>query len=229
MTTLTLSARQFDTLVAPVIPHAATGLPVLEAVLVRTSGQYVTALATDRYKIGFHRIQLDEAPPAGFRALLPLQVLAQIRRLFRVTRGHDPVLSLDIDGDTLRVTAADVLSGASFGGLTGASLTFSLDRLGEFPRIDHLVRDALTAEPGPDAVPMNVNPTFLASFKTGQPPRVGMQITSTGGEHKPWLIRVGDDFVGLIVPIRFGANDAPGDADTWLPLLDADKREEKAA
>lgn len=233
MTTITLTATQLRDLVTPVLPHASKDvtLPILTALRIRTTGQYVTAIATDRYRIGFQRIALDPAPEAGFDATVYVGALKQILGIFRPTRAHNPTLSLTVEGEKLTVAAADTLDSAfgARGGFVGASLTFQLVN-GDYPKLDRLVRDALEGEPEQAAMAATFNPEFLADFRIGQPRHQPMRISPTGAATRPWLIRIGDDFLGLLVPVRFAdAASTPGDPASWLALLDAPTEAEKPA
>lgn len=216
-----LTARDLDALTASVIPHAETDrtFPLLGSVLIRSAGDYVTAIATDRYRIALKRLVPAERPDNGFRAVVPVAALKQIKTIFRARRDHDPALRLVVDEDSLVVTVIDGLTGADFGAATGAYLRFALT-VGEYPKIDKLVRKALDAKVPDEAFQMTVNPTFLASFKAGQPSAEPMQVTPTG-ENQPWLIRVGDDFIGLLVPVRFGGGETANTPESWDVLLDA--------
>ncbi|MGW8565696.1 hypothetical protein [Isoptericola sp. NPDC055881] len=232
--TLTISAKELGALVAPVIPHAERGsafsTQILEAVLVRKAGEYVTALATDRYKIGFQRLAISDTVQAddGFRAAIPVVAIKHIRTVFRATKVHNPVLRLTVEGDQLHVEIADGFD-TERGAITGASLRFALAG-GEYPRVDHLVREALEAKPPAEAMAMNVNPNFLAEFRIGQPLHTPITITPTRHPNSPWLVRVGADFVGLIVPVRFaGEGEETSRKDEWLALLDPAEPKTKAA
>lgn len=231
MTAITLTATQLRDLVTPVIPHASKDqtLPVLTALRIRSAGKYVTAIATDRYRIGFQRIEPTQAPAAGFDAAVPVPVLKRVMAMFRPTRWHNPVLELAVDAERLRVSLTDTMTDqqqtsgtGDVDGLAGASLTFTLRTDFPYPNIDRLIREALEGVPDEAAMAAVFNPEFLADFRLGQPRHEPMRITATGGPARPWLIRIGDDFIGLLVPVRFTSDQgAPGDTTSWLPLLEA--------
>jgi len=226
MTTITLTARELTALVAPVIPHASKDitLPLLCSVFVRSSGPWVTALATDRYRMAFQRVRPAEAPGEDFAAVIPLGVLARIRSTFKADRVTDPIITLTVDDETLVVTTAGALDG-----MVGASFEFRLhSKASAWPKVDRLIHEALTAD-APAATQMHVNPNLLADFRIGQSRYQAMRATPTGDDTKPWLLRIGEDFIGLIVPIRGAKAAEAADSDTWLPLLDVAKVEAKAA
>lgn len=230
MTTLTLTATQLRDLVTPVIPHASKDdtLPSLTSVRIRTAGHYVTAIATDRYRIGFQRLLLEEQPPEGFDALVPVRVLKRMLTLFRPTRWHNPTLSLTVDQLRMTVASADALTDD---GMLDASLTFGLAEEGVSPRnvLDRLVAEALAGKPDGEAMVPAFNPHFLADFRLGQPQHIPMRISATGKVNKPWLVRIGEDFIGLIVPVRQTDGVEAADVDSWLPLLSVPAEEPKAA
>lgn len=238
MTAITLTATQLRDLLTPVIPHASKDetLPTLRAVHIRTAGKYVTAIATDRYRIGFQRVALDPEPEAGFDAVLSAVAIKRLLALFRPSRSHNPAVRLTIDGARITAAAASTLDDGEQpnmwflgDGLAGASLTFQLVD-GDYPKVDRLIRDALNSKAEDAAMAPSFNPEFLADFRIGQPKHIPMQISATGPVKKPWLIRIGDDFIGLLVPVRYAdPATAPGDTDTWLPLLDVPAEAEKPA
>jgi hypothetical protein len=222
MTTITLTSRELTALVAPVLPHASMDvtIPTLMSILIRSTGPWVTAIATDRYRIGMQRLRPDTEPGDGFMAAIPLRALARIRSLFKATRYNDPVLTFTVDDGTIVVTAVDTLIG-----LTGASLSF--DVVKDYPKIDRLMVEALNAPPVETASRAVINPALLADFAVGQPSHIPAHITPTGPDNKPWMIRIGDDFIGLVVPIHGGSPLV--DATTWLPLLTVAPTEPVAA
>ena len=235
MTAITLTASQLRDLLAPVMPHASKDdtVGILVAVRIRTAGKYVTAIATDRYRIAFQRVALDPAPEPGFDALVAVRVLKRILTIFKPGRMHDPALTLTVTDTRLTVTAADTIEqaqGLDDGGLIGASMTFQLVD-GDYPKIDRLVRDALNGKPEDTAMAPSFNPAFLADFRIGQPRNTPMRIEPTGPVNKPWLIHIGEDFIGLLVPIRYSiASSAPDQDDArWLELLDEPQAEETQA
>lgn len=221
-TTVHLTANRLRALLTPVIPLADKGdtMPVLNAVLLRSTNKHLTATATDRYRLGIQRVPIDDAPKKPLRAVLGLRDAKSILAIFKPTRTHDPLLSLTFTGDKVTVATADGMAA----GLEG-SLTWALER-GEYPYVDSLVIDAFKDDgTSSDAV---INPTFLADFRhatafAGEPLVVRVR------QHKPWAIRVGYDFIGVQMPIRGGAatfNFAAA-LDGWV--LDTEPKKEKVA
>lgn len=225
MNELTLTARQLRELVDPVVPLAArTGdLPVLNTVLVETRGEYVTATATDRFRLGICRIKLgtdDEpvVPPMGFRALIGLRELRTILAFFKSDRYSNPSLKLKQETESLTVSQA-----GAFDGVLGAELTIELAR-GEYPTIVSVLRDALAlTEPQTE---QSFNAAFLADFKHAI--RHGESLTVRMGRGRtPAVVTVGEHFVGAIMP-RTDVHGAEGVRDQWLTFL-ADVAGKKAS
>lgn len=222
--TITLTASELTRLVGPVVPHVSTDgvLPLLCAVLVRVRSGWVTAAATDRYRMAMQRVRPETPPDEGFAAVIPTAVLTRVRAVFKKSRQYDPVLTLSVTGEELTVRAADGLDGIT----SGVSMAFYLrERPASYPNLDKMIRDALTATAG-DPRPLAVGPANLAAFKTGQPPNVHLNLTPGRDLKDPWLVQCGEDFVGMIAPVTDRtASERAG----WLGLLDAPAAEEKAA
>ncbi len=214
---VTLTARDLTALVAPVLPFTEKDgtLPVLGAVKIEARGKWLVATATDRYRIAMQRIALEPPPDKGFAALIPVAVLARIRSTFKHTRRSNPALRLSLKGDELRVSAAE-----EFEGLFDASFGFRLiNPVSDFPDLTPLIVKALKAEPAP-STEVALNAHFTADFATAATTAQPMKLSPTGnGKKDPWMVRIGEDFLGLIVPIRFAA-DAPHDERAeWLSLI----------
>jgi hypothetical protein len=218
MSSITITARELTSLVGPVLPHASKdgSLPLLASILIRSNGPWLTAIATDRYRMGFKRIKPATAPGEDFAVALPLAILARIRSVFAANRVTDPEITLTIDGTKLHVTSTGALDG-----LIGASLDFHLMfPAKDFPKIDRILRGALTAElpTGPSVMP--VNPHLLADFRLGHDRNP--QMTVTRGGEKMWLIRIGADFLGVIVALNYGTGDfTEAERGDWAEMLAA--------
>lgn len=229
MSTITVTARELTALVASVIPHASKDetLPLLCSVFVRSAGPWITAIATDRYRLGFQRIRPAEAPGEGFAAIIPLRVLARIRSTFKADRVTDPIIALTVDGEKLTATTTGALDG-----MVGASFEFRLyDVASKWPNVDRLLADALGADVPTGSSRLLVNPSILADFRLGQSRYETMRVTPTGPDNKPWLVRIGDHFIGLVVTVRGGTTGEvePAERSAWLDLLVGAKSEAKAA
>lgn len=218
---ITLTASSLAALVKPVLPFAAQDgeLPVLNAVLIQTQGAFLTATATDRYRLAIQRLAyLDkDAPP--FSLLVALRDLRQILGLFKATRKDDRELTITIDGDgKFTVTA----SGALDGFLAAKMAWRCID--GQYPRIRKLLRDALAQK---DQLPaIHVNPHYLADFAGAAPRHVPMRVWGSDPA-QPLAIAIGEDFVAALMPIRTA--EQRYDPDSWTPLLGTDETKDEAA
>lgn len=227
--TITLTATELRDLVASVTPHTSTDgtLTLLCSVRVTVRDGRVLAASTDRYSLAFNRVRPAATPDPEFAAIIPTAVLARIQSIFKPTRLLNPQLALSVEDDVLTVRSLDGLDGIT----VGASLAFALHhKPADYPKIDGLLHYALT-HPAETTPSMRVTPAFLASFKVGQPIQTPLEIAaaeSRGGPRVQWLIRCGEDFIGLLVPVFGAPLPAP---DGWLALLDApsDQKVEDAA
>lgn len=198
MNPLTITARTFKELVDPVVPLASRDhmLPILNTVVIETRGEYVTATATDRFRLGICRTKLgteDEpvSPPEGFRAVIGTRELRTLLAVFKAARYDDPVLSLEVDDDKLTVTQAGGLDG-----VLGASMSIIL-ATGQYPEVVKVLTDALDSDKTPAEAQFNA--AYLGDFKHAV--RHGEPITMRFGEGRlPTVVTVGDYFIGAIMP-----------------------------
>lgn len=99
---ITITACELRDLVSPVLPLASKDsmLPILNAVLIETDGKWLSASATDRFRLGIKRIEkrpTEDDPTtewAPFRAVVPLPALRSLLSVFKPSRHLDPELTL---------------------------------------------------------------------------------------------------------------------------------------
>lgn len=217
MNDLTIDLRAFKRLAESVIPFASNdvGLPSLNAVNFETRGEYLLATATDRFRLVCKRLK---APEGGtwpeWSALLPVSTLKAIFQTYKAQRfSVDPLLTLTIDGEALRVHGDTALVD-----LLDASVTYPIVN-GEFPKVGKLFRDALADEG--QASNVAVNPKFLATYANcTSEPSLAMRVTDPT---KPILFADGQDFLGLLMPRkRFDSSNSSNgfpDVSSWDALL----------
>lgn len=197
---ITITARTLHALIDPVLPCASSdiGLPVLNGVLIESRGKWLTATATDRFRLGVKRIGSPdgEAWPE-FRAVVSTRSLRNIFATFKPQRGLDPELDLAIEGDRLSVKASGGLDD-----MAGASASYWLVD-GEYPKADRLLRKALDAEPQP--IEQAFNWQHLSAFKAADKIGVGLRVKAGGGPTDPLLV-VGDDFLGILMPRKISGD-----------------------
>ena len=215
--TVALNASQFRFLVAPVIPLAektSWGLPVLNAVLIEGVGQYLTATATDRYRIGVQRIKVD-VDVSGFTALVSIRSLRSILSIFKTTRKFNPELTFTVTDTTFAVEAVGAIS-VDIGFVSGSMAWPLVD--GEYPKVRNIIADAhARASEGDDLL----NPAFLADFQSAQ--HHGEPMLMRGSPGHAYFVQIGADFVGAIMPVR--ASDAPMFDVEWVTYFAAAKTE----
>ena len=195
-TKIEIGVHELRDLVAGVIPLAdtGTGLPVLECVLLRGHGDQITATATDRYRIGISRV--DVQAPDGFRALVRAVDLKAILKTFRPTRNTSPTLTLDFDDGYVSVSST-----GSMIDFAGATIRYRLDD-GEFPKADSIVAsDGDTVD-----IPAGTafNPKFLGGFDAARrSPADPLVIRAIGHPMATRMqLSIGDYFVGALMSMR---------------------------
>ena len=214
-TVLQIKASQFKRLVEPVLPFADKGdtLPILEAVMFRSHGGRLYAHATDRYRLGVQRVEAEVAD--GLTFLLASKSIRAILNLYRGTKLHDPDLVLTVTADSLRVAGAGSL------GFSSDSYTTWPLTPGDYPTVGTLITQAATrALEG--VAPTSVNAAFLGDFKMAAVHAEGIEpVRMWTSPNKPNLIRVGDDFIGVLMPVRYtgDADRGPALGDDWAALL----------
>lgn len=176
-------------------------LPMLYGVQLEADGKRLHARATDRFTLGISTT-VYEGP--AFKVFLPMPEVDLLRAFTRPGRGwrktriatlhctpQATILRVSIDGATVSVPAGRV----------------------EFPKFRQLFPSTGT-EVEAFTGGMGFNPAYLARFG-----RVGGRHSGARyyqqGRNKPMVVTVGDDFVGLIMPVR-----TPDDQASRLSLPD---------
>ena len=215
--TVTMKASQVRALFEPILPFTDKGvsLPSLTCALVTSTGGHLYALATDRYRIGVQRVKVGDSLPDGLRFLIERSSMRGILALYKVSRADDPELTLAIEDSRLTITGA-----GSFGFLD-SSTSWSLPSH-EFPKVSQvLVQACELAAKG--TAPTALNAAYLADFRAAVP-RIGNQpMRIWAQESLPSLVRIGDDFIGALMPVRSVGHDYADGAlgDEWLAALGA--------
>jgi hypothetical protein len=203
---ITLTASQFKSLVAPVLPFASRDdmLPVLNSVLVESRGKWLSSTATDRFRVGVKRIEKattedDQAAEwPAFRALVSVRSARSVLDLFKPRRHFNPEMTLTVDGERL------IVEGSGGFDLFDASRFEHTLVDGEYPKTDSLFRTALATPAAKRVGEVGVNPAFLADFKAaaGSPT---LRIVTGGkpdiaGKGNPLVVTDDDGFIGLLMP-----------------------------
>ena len=211
--TIETTARGLHALLDPVLPFAgkASDLPILSTVRLCSKGKWVTATTTDRYRLAMQRREI--AAPDGWSVLVNVSDIKAIFATFKATRAIDPEVLLTFDSSTLRVEGRSMFSGGQF----SAALTFDLYP-GEYPAVGSLLTEAFGGTMQATSTSLNV--AFLADFQQAarlNEPNMHFFVR----DHKPCGIAIGDDFRGVIMPVRY-ATEKDAEAFAWDGALFAD-------
>lgn len=223
MSGLTLTARQFRTLVEPVVPLAGTDamIPVLNAVQILGEGKWLTATATDRFRVGIKRIEkhaTDDDPTTEwpeFSALIPLRSVRSILATFKPTRGFDPAMTLTVEDDRLIVEADGAFA------LFDSSRFVHYLQAGEYPEVRSVIRDALAVPDDERASRVVISPSKFADFKACGATSLRIHL---GRPHKPLVVTDDNGFIGALMPQRGGVPE-----ESWDDLLGVTEAKEDAA
>ena len=192
--TIDITAKQFARLVRPLVPLANKDgmLPTLHAIKFETQADHLVGSATDRFRMGIHRVRLDD-PPADTSFILSLGSVARIVALFKPTRFGDPALRFTIEDDRVRV---DHSGGLDF---MDASVAFPIVD-GDFPNLRGIINKAIqtASEPAKDVA---FNAAFLADFRHAITDATPLVIRASVGR-TPSLFLAGDDFIGALMPVN---------------------------
>lgn len=227
MTAIVLGADRLAELVTPIIPLAGRDdyMPVINAVLIESDGKWLSASATDRFRIGIKRIEkyaTDDDPATEwpqFRALVPLRSIKAILAMHKPRRGAlPPDLTLTVADNSLTVEAV-----GAFDLFDSARFTYTL-QAGDFPAVRSLIRDALAKPADERATDFGINPDFMADFKAvGRTLRVVTGPTRANGDKGPLILTDNNGFIGVLTPRRIVEA-----SEDWTDFL-AEKPEPKKA
>lgn len=222
---VTLLYSELRALLAPVIPFAGADdmLPILQRVAVATSGPYLVAQATDRFTAGFQRIQPSTPVDGEFTLLLQASDAKRMLNLLRPLRGSDPKVAIAVDEHGVVHVSADDAGLAL--GFRGIDVSFSSPVIGDgFPDLVSVLPKDLTDTVGE----VGLNLDLLTKFRTalelnkdgGNKRRLPFAIHMPTSVGKPITITAGDDFVGIIMPLRPEDHAGiPAQLDTWRTMI----------
>lgn len=184
MITFTAHGADIGRAFRAVLPHVAKDDHVasLGAVQVRSAGGRELAFAaTNRYTLGTWSLALDE-PVDAFEILVPgSEVTRLLKALVAKTRW-----TFTVDGDRCRV-GDSVWTSITLGSIAGTA---------QFPGTAALIPSVTET----DITGVSLDPRQLALFakaaRIGQPMRLSW---GTKGATGPTVVRIGDQFVGLIM------------------------------
>jgi hypothetical protein len=192
-----LPVGMVETLLDPVIPLASTDsiLPLINRVRMRRSGPWMIATASDRYVAGASRQRANgDCPLDGWAVEIPLDQAKQLVSLAKqYRRARWMVMPLALDGGRLACGH-------------DAELVFDLPRE-PMPPIEALIKN-MTEERAPNpGAPFGLNADLIKRFSAAQRvyggyPGTGRVLTLAHGKGLAITVRVGEDFVGVIMGCR---------------------------
>jgi hypothetical protein len=199
MSTLTIKARDFAALVAPVKPHAGRDdmFPVLNAIRFEVRNGYLLAMATDRFRLAIHR---TETEAVSFTATVRVREVENLLRIFKPQRGQDPELVMSVHETEGKQFLRVEQTGAFGFDFIDASMSFPLE-VGEFPNIAKLIGETLAEEPSEGGREFGLNAVFLADWRHTAKQGRALVIRSHS-PLRPVVFAAGDDFIGLQMPMR---------------------------
>lgn len=188
--TITLQTNELVRILKEAALFARTepDIPVISAVHVEARGGNLVAVATDRFVLGASKTELDE--PGQFLAVLSLRQVKTITQLAGAGKQCFSTVAIDADDKQVRVAFS-----------SGETLTLPAEvtERGAHTKWLELLESA--PDSGPSKA-MHINPQLLAKFARLQGGRSSRMSMHFFGHAKPIRVTVGDDFVGLVMPVR---------------------------
>lgn len=200
METLTLTASEFRALVGPVLPMAGRDyeLPVLTSVQIESDGEWLSASATDRFRLGIKRIKkraTDEDPTTAwpeFKALIPTRAIKSLLASYKPRRGTmDPTITLTVEDGKLTAEAVGL-----FDLFDAARFVHHLEG-GEFPNLRSVMRKAMELPADERGFEVGFNPAFMADFKGTGASTLRLLM---GTPKTPMIFTDDDGFIGCLMP-----------------------------
>lgn len=231
-TTLSLTVPQLHQLLAPVVPLASADgdiIPVLNAVHLRTVGKQLLAEATDRYRAGCTKVELEKAPRRPLDVVLPLPAAKYLLHTWRAKMGRNhpgeqltlqyaPCADLD-DNDTPTHGGILTVTGRTPHGHTSLQLEL---HAGTFPDVAAIIREGLQG-----TKVAAIRPELFAGFAAAAAPGVPLELAThqarQEGSPRRLHITAGDAFVGVLMPVRSSSDEDDPRPAEWAKLLGDDK------
>jgi hypothetical protein len=200
---VTVKAGAFSQVLADVLPHITDDFELLRVVCLRAADGTLTATATDRYTLGQSRIACvgDAIPDRTLISSAHAKFLSDLLAPMRDRSG--PAITIGVSDGVFRLTWQDF----SVPGMPQKiDLSLSTKNLQDFPVYEKLL-DHAAQQTANLAGPIGLNPTLLARFavpcRWNDVPEFHVRTaTSTV------LVRIGDHFTGLIMPVRLAGGRA---------------------
>lgn len=183
-----------------------TVLPALAAVKYEVTEHGLIVTSTDRFMVGFNRVAIDQdavtddtglvfflAPPDRKSLLAWLAPLKTARNSTPVMVHYcDGTVEVsDYDGNRVRVATADV----------------------QYPNVAHVIPSNDVLEGDVSSV-VSIDARKLALFAKVKNSFNAVFMRNTAKERAPIVVRIGDDFIGMVMPTRMGSRETKLPA--WL-------------
>lgn len=213
--TVTMPLPEWDALVGRVAPFADhTGdTPILAVVHLYEAGNRLYAEATDRYRVASTVAPESVTAPTDFAALVSVDSIADLARITRA-----PVRLRESLTITLTPEKGNRL-GVSVEALPGlGDVVVSMQLVdGEYPPVGKILHRALSdTSPAEESA---FNPDFLATYR--KVARRGEPVRITPHGERAAAIRIGNDFVGALIPMRRTSEDPQTKDASWAHLSPA--------
>ncbi len=179
--------------------------PGLCVVQLEASGDHIVATGTDRYTAGFARAGYEGEP---FTVLFQRDKLDSVVKLsktsVREVNGREVTVAVDRDAGSVGFVFSD-----------GASITVPIFTDGEFPNRKRLLPTADNINASKGLIQVGIDPSFMARFdKVSGRGRLHVVLIA---DNKPVVVSKGDNFVGLIMPVKLNTPDKDVPAVSVLP------------
>lgn len=222
---VSLTTNTLHRLLQPVAPlaHRDGDLPAINAVHVERIGDYLTATATDRFRVGVQRVRVEEMPAGEFACLIRLEQVRSILALFKATRRGRPEVTVDLHLEDGRLVVEQHVPGDEFSEMRAAFPTFgaTYEPRGHgagYPDLHGLITRTIAAKTDDAPNHWGISLSLLAGFAqavkrngNGYDEALWMH-RPKGAKLGPLLLAVGDDFVGMIMPRRLHGETSWGEA-----------------
>ncbi len=172
---------------AQIFASADSTLPSINAVHLEARGGELLAVSTDRFVLGVSKAPLDESGEA-FEVALPLRQVKSIVQLAGACKQAFSKAALKVEDGKLSVAFS-----------SGETLTLPVE-LEVGPHRGWMQLLSAVADEPPSKL-MEINPQLLAKFARVSGARTRLRL-GFFGPSKPIRASIGDDFVGLIMPVR---------------------------
>lgn len=182
-------------------------LPMLTHVQLKHVGNTLLLTSTDRFRLGVVRIEALEDVPTFEPMILNGKDVKQAATVLKAVNAgtREVPVTFTIEDREITYRRAD--------GIGGVIRIEDVD----FPGVDRLLTMPNCED---DLFPFEVNSTYLADFaKVRFETRDNIGIYPGTGPGKPVRVKVGNHFVGLIMPVRVPDNNHTATWDTWSGLL----------